>query len=101
MSLPLLLFWGVVGWCGTPWPRPWPFPLPPPPEPWWLIRQVIGVVGAIVGGWLFTQTWPITSGELQSLSVVASGAGALAGAIIASDIVSLVRRGSQQMAAET
>ena len=101
MSLPLLLFWGIVGWCGTPWPRPWPRPpVPPPPDPWWLIGQVVAVVGGIIGGWLFTQAWPIATGDLASLSVVASGVGALAGAIIGSDIVALMPRSRQTAASQ-
>ena len=93
MSVPLLIFWGAVGWCGTPWPRWWKNP-PPPPDPWWIIGQVIGIVGAIVGGWLFTQAWAAS----DALSVLASGAGALAGAIIASDITGLVMPKTRQAA---
>ena len=48
--------------------------------------------------WLFTQAWPIAVGDMASLSVVASGAGALAGAIIAADIAGLVMPKTRQAA---
>jgi hypothetical protein len=45
------LFWGLAGWCGTPW-RHWPPPPPPGPDPWWAVK-VLGVIGGVGGGWLF------------------------------------------------
>jgi hypothetical protein len=97
MTLPLAIFWGLVGWCGTPWPRRWPFPPPPPPDPWWFIIQIAGVIGGIIGGWAFNQAWAVGT---DPVSVVASGVGALIGSVLVTDIVSLGMRSSRQVAAE-
>ncbi len=54
----LAAFWGIVGWCGTPWRRIWwPWPPPPPPEPWWgwRVSPLLSAVAGIVGGWAFQQ----------------------------------------------
>jgi hypothetical protein len=61
MSLPLLILWALVGWCGTvlrpyPYPRVPDPPLPPDP-PICLVCGVIGAVVGIVGGWVFTQVF--------------------------------------------
>ena len=40
MSVALLIFWGAVGWCGTPWRWPIPPPLLPPggsSTAWWAL----------------------------------------------------------------
>ncbi len=93
MSAALFLFWAAVGWCGTPWRWPFP-PPPPPPDPWWFIDRIVGIVGGIIGGWLFVQAWPIPQAEgTAALAVLASGAGALVGSLILSDLYVLVRRG--------
>ena len=93
MSVALLIFWAAVGWCGTPWPgwwrKPWP---PPPPDPWWVIDRVVGIVGGVVGGWLFNNSWPVGQPELGT-AVVFSGVGALVGAIILHDLYGFVRGG--------
>jgi uncharacterized membrane protein YeaQ/YmgE (transglycosylase-associated protein family) len=90
MSIGLLIFWGAVGWCGTPWPRKWPWP-PPPPDPWWFIDRVVGIVGGVIGGILFTQAWPMSEAA-QGLEVAASGVGALVGALILLDLYGIVRK---------
>jgi uncharacterized membrane protein YeaQ/YmgE (transglycosylase-associated protein family) len=101
MSLGLLLFWGAVGWCGTPWPGWWRHPPPPPPpDPWWLISRLVGIVCGVIGGWLFNQAWPVTqAGAGAGLEVVASGVAALVGAIVLLDLVSMVRGGGGAKAA--
>jgi uncharacterized membrane protein YeaQ/YmgE (transglycosylase-associated protein family) len=91
MSVALFIFWGAVGWCGTPWPWRVP-PPPPPPDLWWFIDRIVGIVGGIIGGWLFAQAWPIPQAD-AALAVLASGAGALVGTLILSDLYALVRRG--------
>ncbi len=94
MSLALFIFWGVVGWCGTPWPRRWPPPPPPPPDPWWFISRIVGIAGGVIGGWLFNRVWPVQEAQgAIGLAVAASGVGALAGSIILEDILGLVRGG--------
>lgn len=71
------VYWALVGWCGTPWPRRWPVP-PPPPEPWWR-SALLGVIGGIIGGWAF-------GSALGMDGMVASSFGALAGGRILNDI---------------
>jgi hypothetical protein len=61
MRIALLVLWGITGWCATllllrlrlP-PPPLDTPEEPPPRPNWLLRRVIGVVGGVVGGLVFT-----------------------------------------------
>ena len=87
MNALLLVWWALVGWCGTvPRPR---FPLPPPPgpDPWF---RVIGVVGGIAGGWAFSQMFP---GGDVSLAVMAAttGVGAFVGSALFGDVFGMVR----------
>ena len=96
MTIGTLLFWGAVGWCGTAWPWWWRPPPPPPgPDPWWFIDRIVSIVGGVLGGWVFTQAWPMDqAGQLMGLAVVASGVGALVGSFIIYDLYhSFVRRG--------
>lgn len=95
MSIGLVVFWAAVGWCGT-WPRPWPWPIPKGPTPFpWLISRVIGIVGGLIGGFLFNQAWPIGDTQgLAGLAVAASGVGAFVGAIILLDVYHLVQGGT-------
>jgi uncharacterized membrane protein YeaQ/YmgE (transglycosylase-associated protein family) len=90
MSIAGFLFWAAVGWCGTLWPGWWRRPPPPPPpDPWWFVDRIVGIIGGLVGGILFTQAWSITqTGDLGGLSVAASGVGALVGALILLDLYS-------------
>jgi len=60
--LALIVLWALVGWHGTPQRRrPFPSPTPPDPDPgpwpWWA-SKLAGVVGGVVGGFLFNQIWP-------------------------------------------
>jgi hypothetical protein len=89
MNIALWVLWGAVGWCGTPWRR---WPPPPDPDPWWW--RVIGIVGGLAGGWLFSSAWqagsdPATYAALSSL-------GALAGSIIVQDVVRLGMGGGKR-----
>ncbi len=99
MSVALLILWAAVGWCGTPWPgwwrKPWP---PPPPDPWWLIDRIVGIVGGLIGGWFFTQNWPLPQGDTAALAAAASAVGALAGSIILHDLYGFVRGGRSSQA---
>ena len=94
VGIGLLVFWGVVGWCGTP-PKPWPWPWPPgpwPPDPWPLWVKVVGIVGGIVGGFVFTQVW---GGEATTtlIDVAASGVGAWVGSVFFSDMTGMFLAG--------
>lgn len=79
------LFWALVGWCGTPWPRPWPWPPPgPDPDPW--ILKVVGVVGGVVGGLAFTKSGIAGTGD----AMIAGAIGAWVGANILVNAYGLV-----------
>lgn len=73
-----LVYWALVGWCGTvPIPR---FPPPPAPDPWpWWRNAVTGIVGGIAGGYL-------VSAGLGYQDLIATSFGALAGGRIVSEI---------------
>lgn len=90
MSLELFLFWGIIGWCGTPWPRRWPPSPPPPPSPWWFASRIVGLAGGVIGGYLFNDTWPVQDQGTAGLVVAASSIGALAGSIFLQDILGRV-----------
>jgi len=86
MTIGMLIFFGAVGWCGTGWPWWWHRPPPPPPpDPWWFIDRIVGIVGGVVGGWLFTQGWAIPD-QGGGLSAAAAGLGALVGSLILLDL---------------
>lgn len=93
MSLSLVGLWILVGWCGTPWPRPWPFPVPPDPWPWWY--KLVDVVGGFVGGWLYTQVFPVD--EVTAIGAAATGLGAFIGAVVLHDIFGAVMSPRKQM----
>ena len=78
------LFWALVGWCGTPWPRPWPWPPPgPDPDPW--ILKAVGVLGGVLGGLAFNR-----SGIAGDSSMIAGAIGAWVGANILVNVYGLV-----------
>ncbi|MDH5508661.1 MAG: hypothetical protein OEZ02_15675 [Anaerolineae bacterium] len=84
MSGPMLAVSLLVGWCGTPWPRRWPWPPPgPDPDPW--LTKVIGLVGGVVGGWVFNQ--------YIDTSLVMAAVGAWLGSVLLNEIVGLGRGG--------
>jgi uncharacterized membrane protein YeaQ/YmgE (transglycosylase-associated protein family) len=92
MSAALVIFFGAVGWCGTVGPWWWRKPgPPPPPDPWWIIDRIVGIIGGVIGGWLFTQGWPIPDQGDIGRAVVAAGVAALVGSLILLDIYGLVR----------
>jgi len=72
------VYWALVGWCGTPWPRKWPLPPNPDPEPWWR-GPFIGIVGGIIGGYAF-------GAALGMDNMVVSSFGALAGGRVLNDL---------------
>ena len=88
MSVSLVFFWALVGWCGTV-PRPFPsFPEPipkPEPRPCLVCGKVIGAVAGILGGWAYTQLFlpqdpiPVRSGFYVAVTAV--------GAFVASRVV--------------
>ena len=91
MSGSLLGLWILVGIC-PPWP-PWP-PWPPPPWPWWRFR-IASIVGAVIGGWAYTQVFPL-AGEVTALGAAATALGAYLGAAVLTIIVGLVAPSREQ-----
>ncbi len=93
MSTELFVLWGIAGWCGTP-PRPRPGPRPPYPDPWpWLevaIIKTIGLIGAFVGGVLFTQTFAVAM-PVSAMSAAATAIGAYFGAVLFSDVYGFIQ----------
>jgi len=62
------VFWGLAGWCGTKPPRPLPGPNP-------FKRIIVGVVGGLIGGFLFNWAFPF-EGTLTGLDVAPTLLGA-------------------------
>lgn len=74
-----LIYWTLVGWCGTV-PRRFPFPPLPIPYPWpWWRTVIFAIVGGIAGGYL-------VSAGLGYDELVATSFGAFAGGRIISEI---------------
>jgi hypothetical protein len=86
MNLALMLLWAADGWCGTPWRRHWPGP-GPDPEPWWV--RLVGAVGGIIGGWVFSAVWPAGPDISMALYAGATSVGAFVGSAIVQDIAGL------------
>ncbi len=95
MQLSLFVFWALVGWCGTPWPRWWwRWPIPPPPEPDpWFIPRLIGVVGGLAGGWAFSQVFGPHPEPWTVVPAAATAVGAFVGARLLVDVYGLVKGG--------
>ena len=103
MRLSLFVLWGITGWCGTLLLLLLRFPPPPdtperPPRPNWLLPRMIGVVGGVVGGWVFTEMFGqgIAVGpdpEPWRLAAIAAATtvGAFLGASLLTDLYGLVR----------
>lgn len=88
MNTALLIAWAIAGIC-PPWPR-WPrwprppFP-PPPPDPFGEIPfRLVGAVGGIAGGFLYSSAFPMQS--LDAVNVAATAFGAFLGGMLASDL---------------
>jgi uncharacterized membrane protein YeaQ/YmgE (transglycosylase-associated protein family) len=55
----------------------------------------VGLVGALVGGWVFTLVWPATEASIASVYAAVSGLPAFAGARLLTDIVGVTALGPQ------
>ncbi len=90
MDIPLIILWALVGWCGTP-PPPWPWPPIPDPDPFPWIAKVVGIIGAIVGGIIFSQVWQTAGGVvitegLEAINAAATCVGAYLGNVLIGNI---------------
>lgn len=65
MNLPLIVLWILASWVLL---IIW---LPDPPPDW--MTRIIGIVGGVVGGYLFNMAWP--GGAAESVVGVVVGAG--------------------------
>jgi hypothetical protein len=102
MNISLLVFWAIIGFdCGTPWPGFWllrlPIPPPPPeprPRPNWLLLSIIGIVGGLAGGWVFTQVFGPSPEPWTSLVPAATtGIGAFAGGRLLVNLYGIAKGG--------
>lgn len=64
MNVELIIFWILASWVLII------FWLPDPPPNW--LTRILGVVGGVVGGYLFNMAWP---GAAESVIGVVVGAG--------------------------
>jgi len=76
MNIALIVMWAADGWCGTPWPHH-PHPVP---DPWWW--RVLGLVGGVAGGWLFSVAFPIGNTDLAIYAAVSSLGAFVGGAVV-------------------
>lgn len=94
MTTGIIVFWLLVGWCGTPprWPWPWPPDGPWPPFSFmsWFILKFISMIGGLIGGWLTTQSWFAEQNAFSGTEIIATSIGAFVGSVLLTDIVSLV-----------
>lgn len=88
----LLIWWLIAGWCGTPWPGR---NIPPRPPQKGLLTIIVGFIGGLIGGWLFTLVWPPTESIALSIYTIASGLPAFAGARVLTDILGVFSLGPQ------
>jgi uncharacterized membrane protein YeaQ/YmgE (transglycosylase-associated protein family) len=67
-------------------PRPLdePRPINTESQIWWIVK-IIGIIGGLVGGWIYHQVFPITD-AITGLSVAPTAIGALIGSIFLTDL---------------
>ena len=79
MNLALMLLWAGDGYCGNGLrPRKGPHP-----EPWWF--SVLGIVGGVIGGWVFSMVWPAADTNM-ALYAGATSVGAVVGSVILQNV---------------
>jgi len=93
MDVALIAILFFEGICPPWWPRPWPWPKPPPPPPppWWWIRLIIGGIGGVAGGWIFSQVLGADLGT--DAGTLVALVGGLAGSVILTGVSDLLMGG--------
>jgi hypothetical protein len=90
VTLPLLLLWALVGWCGIVYPPQLP-PPPVPPAPGWFSTRLVNAIGAVIGGVIYGWFWPFNRGmDTPGMWAATSCVGAIIGAALLGDFVALV-----------
>ena len=92
IDLSIVLWWMIAGWCGTPWPG---YEIPRPPLPQVIMGLAVGLVGGVIGGWVFVSLWPPSEGSEIGVYVAISGIPAFAGARVLSNILQVLALGPQ------
>ncbi len=92
MNIPLLILWGAIGWSVTALIQA--ITTKNSLTNFWLLGRVVGVVGGILGGWLFTLAWS-SQIPIDGVGAAATSIGAIAGAIVLTDLLSKVQLSPQ------
>jgi uncharacterized membrane protein YeaQ/YmgE (transglycosylase-associated protein family) len=98
MSTALFILWISIGFTfanrlpsvsgSDPWPEPDPKPKPNQSILRWMIVKVIGVIGGMLGGWLYTRFF-FSAIPISGVEVAATTVGVLIGSLISLEIVSI------------
>lgn len=91
MNIPLLILWGAIGWSVTALLQAMTTKRSLTS---WLLGRVVGAVGGILGGGLFTLAWP-SQMPIDGIGAAATSVGAITGAIVLTDLFSQVQLGPQ------
>ncbi len=92
IEMSLIMWWLIAGWCGISWPGR---KIPQRPSSKVYFTIVVGLIGAVTGGWIFSFVWPPAETSVYSVYVAVSGLPAVAGARILADIFQAVALGPQ------
>lgn len=92
VDISLIVWWLIAGWCGTRWPG---YEIPRPPLPKTFLVIAVGLIGAVIGGWVFVSIWPPSDGAVNGVYVAVSGLPAFAGSRLFSDMLQVLALGPQ------
>lgn len=85
-----IIFYAMIGWCGTRWPGWWRGPKPPvgpSPEPWWWRSRILGIAGGIAGSLAANYAFG------EAATVLTGTLGAFAGGVIFNDVARGLEKG--------
>ena len=85
-SMGLFALWALVGICPDWWPwrpgRRWP----PPPPPWW---RLVGLVGGILGGYIFTRVFDAGAIRSEAVYAASTAVGAYVGSVVLQSVIGM------------